>query len=192
MRLGLGFILFISKLDTDDNGKAITAAGGKLKAVNHCGIYAGGDTIIDATPEAGVSLRPLPTFIHNVTQLIIAEIADQNVAVRSFTRAQDFLGRPYNYTFLSGAQHNHCYGLYCSQLITESFLNEDGGRFFKLATLNFSSDKLDYWQSYYKKYNMAIPYHEEGSHPQQLLEQTAKFKELQYISPIINKKGEVQ
>lgn len=178
-----GTILFRVSNDNSDFTKAVSDSADIIKEnqktflsdlpIDHCALAIENNKIIEATLENGVIITDIENFLNNSVIVIIANIFDKKIEKQAVKNAMKFLGKSYNYTF---EPNNN--GIYCSQLITESFLNTDGSRYFSLHKMNFLNKNgkfLPYWVEYYKKYKKNIPQDVYGSHPKQLLLQTELF-----------------
>jgi len=161
MRPGALIFQTIVKSDKD---KAISASGGNAMLINHVGIFAGEGKVISAIPDGGVKEMNIRAFESGATIQIVRNIRDGCLVPAAIARAKGFIGRPYNTTFLPNQP-----GLYCSELVTESFLYSCGRRYFPLCELRFDDEK--FWRKYYKELGMKIPFGSKGSHPAQLLAQ---------------------
>ena len=165
--MNIGTLIFLTTANSDFDA-AVEASGGISNAATHVGIYGGKNKVIDAHPNTGVAIRSFNEFAKDSTRIITCEIANQEILPAAITRALKLIDRPYNYTFCPSA-----YGIYCSQLITETFLYPNGKRYFNLYKMRF--DDIAYWKKYYAEFGLNVPHGTMGSHPQQILEQADKF-----------------
>lgn len=149
--------------------------------ITHVGLLINEDYVIHSTPEQGVHLTPLASFLDQACTNIITQVNQPDNINNALKRALSCLGLAYNHSFYPYDDNNddqdtldHL-GLYCSQLITYAFLD-----YFQLIPMNFRSSQtseiLPYWIKYYQKLNLAIPEGRLGSHPAQLLTQTSCLK----------------
>jgi cell wall-associated NlpC family hydrolase len=159
-RMLRGTLIFqVSNGTTFDNAVAASADG----EINHVGIVVGENMVIEATPDRGVVIVDLESFVAEGSLSIAAEIRNRSLAVNACRRALSFVGRPYNHSFYPNSA-----GLYCSELVTESFIRPDGSRYFPLHPMDFHGPD-EFWKSYYAKLGGVIPNDMPGSHPQRLL-----------------------
>lgn len=184
-----GTILFVSSSDNSNFTKAILDSADNIPKklnsilndlpIDHVALLLKNGKVIEATPEKGVILTKIKSFLKNSNIIVAANVKDKNIEKQAMKRAINFLGKKYNYTFEPNNKN-----LYCSQLITESFLYTNGDRYFSLHPMNFLNENgefIPYWIDYYKKYNKDIPQGELGSHPKQLLLQTELFRKIKRI-----------
>ncbi|MDR0909706.1 MAG: hypothetical protein LBM77_08060 [Spirochaetaceae bacterium] len=160
MQLQSGVIIFQVQVDTDF-GEAVMLDG-KL-AFNHCGLSLGGGKIIEARQKEGVVITPEDVFLASAQESTAVEVKDTSIIPAACKRALSFLGRPYNFSFAPEGP-----GIYCSQLITESFKKADGTDYFPLQPMSFcgpDGKTLPFWQDYYEKLGKPIPEGVPGSHP---------------------------
>lgn len=186
--MNVGTILFSVSNDNSDFTRAVSDSANILKnknfslsdlPINHSALVLKNNKVIEATSENGVVITSIKDFLNKSKIVIAVNIKDRNIEKFAVKNALKFLGKKYNYTFEPNED-----GLYCSQLITESFLDENGNRYFLLHKMNFLDEKgeiIPYWVEYYKKYGKNIPQGEYGSHPKQLLLQTQLFRKIRRI-----------
>ena len=158
-----GTLLF-QTFTTNDKDEAISKSGGSGLMINHVGIFAGGGKVISAMPDSGVVEVSRRAFESGATIQVVRNIRNEYIVPAAIARARSFVGRPYNATFLPNQP-----GLYCSELVTESFLLPCGRRYFALHKLRFDDEK--FWRKYYQRLGMEMPFDAMGSHPAQLLAQ---------------------
>lgn len=145
----------------------IDVSGKSEYKFDHVALVVDCDYIIDATPWRGVAVRKMVDFLKS-GKTYVATVANKQLAEMAVEISKKFAGKKYNYTFEDKVEK----GLYCSQLITESFRIANGGSpYFKEDKLNFKNEKGEisqYWITYYKKYGMDVPQGQKGSHPSRL------------------------
>ncbi|MDR3079204.1 MAG: hypothetical protein LBU15_04180 [Rickettsiales bacterium] len=161
-----GDLLFqvVMESDFDD---AVARSALATEAVTHVGIFYPPDTVIEAN-DFGVVETNVCEFIKKADRNVLARVKDRSIVQSALERAKSFLGRPYSNSFLPNSE-----GLYCSELVTESFLNADGSRYFELRPMNFEPES--YWLEYFEALDLAIPEDVFGSHPQQILDQGGRL-----------------
>ncbi|MBS9337561.1 YiiX/YebB-like N1pC/P60 family cysteine hydrolase [Fructobacillus parabroussonetiae] len=122
-------------------------------------------TVIEATVDSGAVERPLTSFLQDHEGLVdfyrLKDGPRNPTAI--VKRARQFIGQPYNHGFFENGP-----GLYCSQLVTRAFSDE---QVFKEEPLQFGPNGtiLPHWLDYYRKLQRAIPIKELGSSPNSLL-----------------------
>jgi len=169
-------------LDEGSMDSAITDATGGQTGLNriHTAIAEvdadGAVWIIDATIKYGVDRHPLDTFLTQFTlrdgSLPVFEVKrlQDNSRAEEFVRnAKQFLGLPYDVSFLpdNGA-------LYCTELVYESYRNEDGTPIFQAAPMNFKNDEGEfptYWKQLFERIGQPIPQDIPGTNPQAMSEE---------------------
>ncbi|MDR1606568.1 MAG: hydrolase [Streptococcaceae bacterium] len=131
-------------------------------------------TIIHATPEAGVVLQDLASFLSERKQADVYRLADiSSQAV--IAQARKYLGRPYNSSFYPEDK-----GFYCSQLVLAAFADQ-----IKLpeVAMSFGDGKQPisaYWQRYFDRLGLPVPLGQVGSNPDHL----STFPKLSYIGTL--------
>lgn len=131
------------------------------------GIY-----VLEATPAQGVVRTSLDDFLD-----ASARDADGRPLVRigrirgltsaeaaaAIERAETWLGRPYDAAFAPGTE-----ALYCSELVYEAFLREDGSPVFHAHPMTFKGPDGEtdpYWIRYYERLEQEIPEGVPGTNP---------------------------
>lgn len=180
--------LFCSCADTLRNGDlvfqinessgfvdAIEASTNKLDlSFSHVGIINTTDSgiyVIEANPKHGVVATALSDFYddsaHDVNGKPLVKFyqvkVPQNTADEAVARAKTFIGTPYDFAFSQGTNE-----LYCSELIYESFLDNDGKHIFSIQPMNFRDEKghlPPYWTEHFNNLGIPVPENEEGTNP---------------------------
>lgn len=126
--------------------------------------------IIDATIRHGVDRHPLDTFLADFTLkdgsypvFSVMRLKDSRGAERFVENAKMYLGLPYDHAFLPG---NDAY--YCSELVRESYVKEDGTRLFSEAPMNFKDESGEfpaYWSRLFARLGMDVPQGVMGTNP---------------------------
>lgn len=165
-----GDLLFVggdSPMDT-----AIVSATG---TVTHVAIVdREGDSlyVIEATPRMGVVRRPYDDFLHDAcSDASPVRIVSMRVTVpfdidRAIATAKAHVGEPYDSLFLPDNGR-----VYCSELVTESYLDPEGTPLFPLSPMNFrDSDGIlpDFWVEWFQRQNAPVPEDVLGSNPNDL------------------------
>lgn len=186
-RLRSGDLVFVGipmeySLDTDSMDGAIAAAtgSGRLNLIHVAIAEVRGDStwIIDATIKHGVDRHPLDTFLADFTlrdgsypTFKVMRLKDDANAALYVENAKKFIGQAYDPAFLpdNGA-------MYCSELVRDSYRDEDGNTVFSEAPMNFKDENGEfpvYWEQLFARLGMAIPQGITGTNPQKMSEEAA-------------------
>lgn len=186
-RVQTGDLIFVGipadyDLDHDSMDSAITEATGSRTGLNriHTAIAEvdsmGQVWIIDATIKYGVDRHPLDTFLRQFTlhdgslpTFEVKRLVDNRRAEAFVRNAKQYLGLPYDQAFLSD---NGAY--YCTELVYDSYLNEDGTPIFHAAPMNFkNADGVfpRYWEQLFERLGQPIPQDVPGTNPQAMSEE---------------------
>ena len=179
-QLRTGDLIFVGipvdySLDSASMAGAISDAtgnDGELNIIHVAVAEVQGDScwVIDATIKHGVDRHPLDTFIRDFTlkdgslpTFIIKRLKDPAGAEKFVENAKSHLGEPYDAAFLpdNGA-------LYCSELVRDSYVAEDGSHLFAQAPMNFKDADGQmplYWQQLFDLLGMPVPQGVEGTNP---------------------------
>lgn len=135
--------------------------------------------IIDATIKHGVDRHPLDTFLRDFTlkdgSLPVFKIMRPKVSeaeARQFVdNAKKYLGQPYDVSFLpdNGA-------MYCSELVYNSYVSEDGTHLFSEAPMNFLDSEGNmplYWTQLFALLGQDVPQGVPGTNPQKMATEKA-------------------
>ena len=177
-RLQTGDLIFVSQAAGRSASEAtmdgaIAAATGDVIHVAVVEVDGGDVWVIDATTRRGVSRRPLDTFfsdfayddgtdpVYTVKRLDASDLAEEWVE-----RAKSFCGQPYDEFFLpdNGA-------MYCSELVQESFLDENGDFLFDGSPMNFKNENgeyPEYWVELFARLGTDVPQGVPGTNPQDM------------------------
>lgn len=177
----LVFVGIPADFDADETSMdaAISAATGTDNplSITHVAIIEltrDGIWIVDATPKRGVARRPLETFIEDNTledgslpEFVVKRVdgVDPDAAV---ARAKVFCGRSYDLRFFPDNEE-----MYCSELIQQCYLDENGVPVFESRPMNFlASDGTmpPYWEQLFRELGMEVPQGVPGTNPQRLFE----------------------
>ena len=181
-KLQTGDLIFVGipadySLDASSMDSAITEATGSDTGLNliHTAIAevdpAGRVWIIDATIKHGVDRHPLDTFLRDFTLkdgsypvFEIMRLKDNRQAAGFVENAKKHLGLPYDQAFLP--DNNALYG---TELVYESYLDEDGQPLFQAAPMNFKNAEgvfPIYWEQLFALLGQPIPQDIPGTNPQ--------------------------
>lgn len=171
-------LFYVENMATaSDFSKSIVESTKKYdtKAINHVAIVCIENNktyIIEATPQKGVWMCSLDTFINNAPKsnniplLLHGRIKGDVDIHKSMENAKKRIGLKYDYLF-----SNTDDAFYCSELIQKSYVDSKGNLIFKPIKMSFHNENgviLPYWIKYYAKYGMAVPDGEAGSNPSNL------------------------
>jgi len=166
--------------DTTSISHAIAQVTGKENQLNYihvaiADVEKDSIWIIDATIKHGVDRHPLDTFFADFTlsngELPIMEVKrlkDNKDAKKYVSNAKQYLGQEYDFSFLPNNDK-----MYCTELVWESYLDENGNKIFSSIPMNFKAADgtyPQYWIDLYAKLGMDIPQGVEGTNPQQMHE----------------------
>lgn len=147
-----------------------TMRQGDTLSYDHVGIVAiGADNrpvVIEASPSEGVTVTPIDSFMSSPAGVVAMRITVEFPVRESMARVRSLVGRPYDWHFRAGND-----SLYCSELVQECFLSEDGAPLFAPIPLTFkdaSGVTVPYWADLYEKLDEPIPEGEPGSSPASL------------------------
>ncbi len=169
-------------LDPDSMDSAIADATGDAAGLNliHTAILDltdGEPWIIDATIRRGVDRHPLDTFLRDFTlrdgSLPVFEIKrlrDDARAEESVANARQYLGLPYDSTFLPDND-----AFYCTELVYCSYLDADGNPLFRSEPMNFKNADGEfplYWKQLFDRLGQDIPQGVPGTNPQGMAAET--------------------
>lgn len=165
-------------LDKDSMAGAISAStgGDSLNIIHVAILEVGRDTtwIIDATIKHGVERHPIDTFFTDFRlrdgsmPVFLVKRPDVTAAqAEEFVRnARRYLGQPYDSAFLpdNGA-------MYCSELVRESYVLDDGSHLFSEYPMNFlgpDGSMPPYWTQLFARLGMDVPQGVLGTNPQKM------------------------
>jgi hypothetical protein len=177
--LRTGDLIFVSQaegraaVESSMDG-AIAAATGDIIHVAVVEVDDGGSVwVIDATSRRGVDRRPLETFLRDFSYddgtppvYTVKRMNDPGLADKWIKKAKSFCGQPYDQYFLpdNGA-------MYCSELVRESFLDENGDFLFVESPMNFKNADGEfpaYWTGLFARLGTDIPQGVPGTNPQDM------------------------
>ena len=147
---------------------------------DHVAIYAIIDNtplVIEANPKGGVICRSLDDFMGNaidinrgkgITVMRVTQSIDLKAAIE---RARQFIGQPYDWSYLPDNEK-----LYCSELVYECYLNNDGKPVFEANPMTFKDSKgniPDFWVDLFKRLGEPVPEGVIGTNPNDLSQSPA-------------------
>lgn len=158
---------------------AISAATGienQVQITHVCIVEVAKDSlwIIDATPNRGVSRRPLKTFLEESRRIdgsspeyIVKRVKGINTDA-AVVLAKSFCGRSYDFRFLPDNEE-----FYCSELIQQCYLDARGEPIFESQPMNFlapDGSMPPFWEQLFRQLEMEVPQGIPGTNPQHLSE----------------------
>ncbi len=162
-------------LDSDSMSGAISEAtgNGELNIIHVAIAEVDRDStfIIDATIAHGVDRHPVDTFLTDFTLrdgsypvFIVKRLKDASIADKAVENAKQYLGLPYDHAFMpdNGA-------MYCSELVRESYIGEDGEAIFAEVPMNFLDSEGNmpvYWTQLFERLGTEVPQGVRGTNPQ--------------------------
>lgn len=169
--LRTGDLVFVGTADEgpDSMDEAISSATGSLTHVAIVEVDAAGNRwVIDATPKRGVCRYPLDTLVRdNPGAVFLVKRLRDTTGVSGFVdHARQFIGEPYDWTFLpdNGAH-------YCSELVRDAYRRQDGSCLFEEKPMNFlapDGSLPPYWKSLFEQLEMPVPQGVPGTNPQDM------------------------
>lgn len=121
-------------------------------------------SIIEAIPGGGVAICSLDEFTERNANVDFYRL--EGIGFNPDTvieRAKSHLGEEYDYTYLPDNKM-----MYCSELVYESFVSEDGKHIFESKPMNFYNEdgSLDeFWQNLFGRLEMDVPQNVPGTNP---------------------------
>ena len=184
-----GVILGMDRHRSFRSGDLVFQAGGEGEmsqaieestagSFTHVGIIErSGDSlfVLEATPRKGVTRTPFREFADSCgvgadgePKFAVFRIKHLPKALKdsAIVRAHRFIGRPYDFYYAAGVD-----SLYCSELVWEVFLDEEGGHIFPSIPMNFkgADGEIDpYWVELYARLGRPVPQGEPGTNPNDL------------------------
>ena len=159
--------------EATDFSKAITDATAqnddlKFDHVAMIFIENGMTNIIEASAKHGVSIKPYQTFLKELPAgFIIKRIKNINFSPTEVIKhAKSHLGEPYDWSYLPDNGK-----MYCSELVYESFINNNGEHLFHAKPMNFRNNNGEmpqFWIDLFQKLGEQIPEGVIGTNPNDL------------------------
>lgn len=169
---------------------AIDEATGREKEISfsHVGIIsieANGIYVLEAEPERGVHLTPLQDFLDASAHdekgrplVVVERFADGMLAQRAVEKGKQYIGQPYDFSYLPDND-----SMYCSELVYESFLDEGGRHLLRSKPMTFkNADGVtpEYWLDLFSRQHMEVPEGVEGTNPNDMLHDPALVEVFRY------------
>ncbi len=126
--------------------------------------------ILDVTMKNGFKRHHFDSFLNNfrsrsgaVPMVLVKRLKDNSKVEEYVRNARKMMGQPYDFQF---APDNGA--LYCTELIYNSYVNEDGTHVFEEYPMNFKNadgEFIPYWVRVFDKINRPIPQDVMGTTP---------------------------
>lgn len=167
--------------ESSEMSKAIVDATKKQDDLqyDHVAIFAtigGKASVIEASPQKGVICRNWKDFLSDASKhnhhsgIVVMRIKQKTNIPEIINRAKEFLGQPYDWSYLPNNQKN-----YCSELIYESYLDEKGKHFFSANPMNFKDAEGNipqFWIDLFEQLGEPIPEGIQGTNPNDMSKET--------------------
>ena len=156
---------------------AVSTAWNDSLKYDHVAIVAvedGKPYIIEATSNGGVKRTSLEEFAESGEAVVMRVNVDFPVA-KAIERASGFIGQEYDWHFLPDNGR-----LYCSELVWESYLLDDGSRLFQASPMNFrdsDGNMPEFWEKLFAGLGEPVPEGVPGTNPNDM----AKSRALTFI-----------
>lgn len=134
--------------------------------------------VIEATSKGGVRRITLDEYLHEAGHddkgrplVAVYRLRDGSPAAAAVERAKLHLGRPYDFAFLPD---NDAY--YCSELVYESYLDDNGEHIFTARPMTFKRRDGSYapfWIELFDSLRMEIPEGVAGTNPEDMSKESA-------------------
>jgi len=158
-----GDLLFCSKQNSEME-KAIGSSTGEYTHVAIVEVDSIGRVwIIEANGSEGVHRIPYSRWNYLIFGADAYRLNEPFDTTAVIERAKSFIGQPYDDCFLPDNGM-----MYCSELVYEAYLADDGSHLFKSKPMNFrdSRGKMPkYWKRHFRRLGIAIPEGVEGTNP---------------------------
>lgn len=158
-----GDLLFCSKKNSEME-KAIGSSTGEYTHVAIVEVDSIGRVwIIEADGSEGVHRIPYSRWNYHFFGADAYRLNEPFDTTAVIERAKSFIGQPYDDCFLPNNGM-----MYCSELVYEAYLADDGSHLFKSKPMNFrdSRGKMPkYWKRHFRRLGIAIPEGVEGTNP---------------------------
>lgn len=132
----------------------------------------GNTCVIEASPKEGVRAVPLETFLDEAVKIdgkpgvVAMRLCVDFPAEKAVADATERIGQPYDWHYLPDNGMT-----YCSELIYDCYLYEDGSHIFEAKPMNFrdkDGNMPQFWTELYGRLGQAVPEGVEGTNPQDL------------------------
>lgn len=170
-------LLFIVSGDSEFS-EAITSATARhddLKFDHVAMVYFDGEgnpNVLEASPKYGVHSVSLEEFVENSSLvcgkpgIVVMRLDIDFPAQQAIMNATNHIGAPYDWFYLPDNGM-----MYCSELIYESYIDNEGDHIFKSAPMNFRAEDgsmPEFWIKLYGELGCEVPEGLPGTNPQDL------------------------
>lgn len=141
--------------------------------------------VIEAVPKDGVRVGPLNEFLDMASKIngapcIVVKRVNLNLDFDKIIRnALSHLGEPYDFEF---ARDNG--KMYCSELIYESYLDEEGRHIFNEYPMRFRDSEgnmPEFWVELFQDLKRDIPEGDQGTNPNDMAKDENLFEVFRYF-----------
>lgn len=118
--------------------------------------------VIEASSKSGVVRTKWADFIAENKAFDVKRVRGKHDFAAFIRKAKSFLGQPYDFYYLANNGK-----MYCSELVYESFVDENGA-LFEAKAMNFYDENGSlpaYWKELYEGLGVAVPQGELGTNP---------------------------
>ena len=132
--------------------------------IDHVAIVLNADSVIEAVGR-GVVITPMDSLRQQPGYYLIGRVRGVHRAA-SVAQARTYMGRPYDYLYLSDNE-----AIYCSELVQLAFVDKHGNRLLEPIPMSFHDDSgqiTEYWRRFYEKRGMDVPEGQPGTNPGEL------------------------
>lgn len=143
---------------------------------DHVAMFAtidGKASVIEASPKNGVVCRNWEDFLSETSKgsgIVVMRINQPTDIPEAINRAKELIGQPYDWSYLPNNQK-----IYCSELIYESYLDENGEPIFTANPMNFKDTEGNFpqfWIDVFNQLGEPIPQGIPGTNPNDLSKET--------------------
>ncbi len=133
--------------------------------IDHVGVLVkenGKMKVIEAVYE-GVREIDYEQFVRSNKHILVGRIRKGIDKAQTFSRLRSLLGRPYDFVFMPGTE-----AVYCSELVSECFVNKTGQRLLPPVTMSFHDAQgriTPYWTDFYSRRGKDVPEGLPGTNP---------------------------
>lgn len=145
-----------------------TAQADSMRFV-HVAIVISGDSVVEASPDNGVSVVALSEFLKGSPAVagrpgvVVKRVSVDFPLGASVRRALEKKGQPYDWSYLPGNGK-----MYCSELVYDSYRYADGMPLFAMLPMNFldAEGRLpDFWERLFDRLGEPVPQGVPGTNP---------------------------
>ena len=161
-----------------DFSVAITSTTGNDRNLkfDHVGIISvdenGHQAVMEASPKNGVTMTPLTEFLNGTPEIngqkgiVVKRLLSDVDFPKCVANAMSHLGEEYDWSYRPDNGK-----LYCSELVYESYVDNNGNHIFQSKPMNFKDSKgniPDFWVELFSSLGEEVPEGIEGTNPNDL------------------------